>query len=56
MFHDRETVNDMGELQWRPFHHTLEDLYNSVAEYYELSAVSFRYGSLSAGCAVAGSG
>lgn len=43
MFHDREYVADGGTLEWRPFHHTLEDLYNSVAQYYELSALSFRW-------------
>jgi hypothetical protein len=42
MFHDREYVSDAGKLEWRPFHHTLEDLYGAVAQYYDLSVVSFR--------------
>ncbi|KAI8470157.1 MAG: SGNH hydrolase-type esterase domain-containing protein [Monoraphidium minutum] len=42
MFHDREYVSDAGALEWRPFHHTLEDLYGAVAQYYSAPAVSFR--------------
>jgi hypothetical protein len=43
MFRDRKAVNPVTGLpEWRPFHHTLEDLYGAVAQYYGASAVSFR--------------
>ncbi len=42
MFRDREELNSEGKAEWRPFHHTPEDLYGAVAQYYGLSAVSYR--------------
>lgn len=31
-----------GKAEWRPFHHTAEDLYGSVARYYAASTLSLR--------------
>ena len=42
MFRARGATDELGQLQWRPFHHTLEDLYGAVAQYYGLPALSFR--------------
>jgi hypothetical protein len=44
MFRDRGAVGVTGESEWRPFHHTLEDLYGAVAAYYSAPALSFRWG------------
>ena len=44
MFHDRDFVSEEGSLEWRPFHHTLEDVYGAVAQYYDLASLSFRRG------------
>lgn len=42
MFRARDAVSPTGELEWRPFHHTLEDLYGAPAAYYALPTLSFR--------------
>ncbi|GBF87887.1 hypothetical protein Rsub_00599 [Raphidocelis subcapitata] len=42
MFRDRGAVGVTGESEWRPFHHTLEDLYGAVAAYYSAPVLSFR--------------
>jgi len=42
MFRGRKELSPAGTLEWRPFHHTLEDLYAAVAQYYGLSVVSYR--------------
>lgn len=42
MFRTRGAVDAVGQLQWRPFHHTLEDVYGAVAQYYALPTLSLR--------------
>lgn len=37
-------ATDVGHVEYRPFYVALEDLYDSVAEYYDLQSLSFRTG------------
>lgn len=50
MFRTRDSISESGQLEWRPFHHTLEDLYTSVASYYSLPVLSFRCAVMFAVC------
>lgn len=37
-------ARDVGQHDHMPFHRTIEDLYNSVGQYYDLPSLSFRTG------------